>query len=351
MVLTPAALAMAGFLVLTGCVAQQVPGADESSRGTGDPELLRLIRPSFPDGTRVAAAVIDDGDVRRAYLDAGASTVFETGSITKVFTGELLAVAIERGEVRAGDELGKHLDLDDAPVASVTLRDLAAHQAGLPLFPTDPELVERATADIEAGGDGIDASLDELLTQARDVELEPVHGSAYSNLGAALLGQALAAAAGTDYGSLVAERLFEPLDLDGASVPLEDEDVSIQHAGGTDADGKPVEPSSLGAYAPGGGIDATIDDLVAFAAGVIDGPLADSAAQTDTVDDGHGGSIGYFWNVADDHGDVILSHNGMTGGFASMLLIDRAAGTAAIVLSNRAESVDAVGEALLASLR
>ena len=342
---------MAGCLVLTGCVAQSGSGADESQRGTGDPELLRLIRPSFPDGTRVAVAVIDDGDVRRAYLDAGASTVFETGSITKVFTGELLAEAIERGEVRAGDELGEHLDLDDAPVASVTLRDLAAHQAGVPLYPTDPELVERATADIEAGGDGIDASLDELLSQARDVELEPVRGSGYSNLGAALLGQALAAAAGTDYVSLVTERLFEPLGLDGASVRFEDEDVSARHAGGTDADGREVEPSSLGAYAAGRRHRCD-HRRPRCLRGRRHRPTASRQRRpADTVDNGHGGSIGYFWAVSDDHGDVILSHNGMTGGFASMLLIDRAPGTAAIVLSNRAESVDAVGEALLASLR
>lgn len=52
----------------------------------------------------------------------------------------------------------------------------------------------------------------------------------------------------------------------------------------------------------------------------------------------------------DDRGHVILSHNGMTGGFTSIMVIDRTAGTAAIVLANRSESVDDVGYDLLAHL-
>ena len=54
--------------------------------------------------------------------------------------------------------------------------------------------------------------------------------------------------------------------------------------------------------------------------------------------------------VDDDRGHVILSHNGMTGGFTSIMVIDRTAGTAAIVLANRSESVDDVGYDLLAHL-
>lgn len=340
-----------GCLVLTACVgapaASPEPGASDA---TGDAELLRLIRPSFlADSDRVAVAVIDGDEVRRAYLGADATTVFEIGSITKVFTGELLARAVERGEVELDDELGEHLDLGDAPAASVTLRDLAAHRSGLPIFPSDPAWMEQAQADIDAGGDGVDETVDELLDLTRTVEVRPDQGFAYSNLGAAVVGQALAEAAGTDYATLLSERLLEPLGLDGASLPIDDEDVDPRHAGGFGAEGTAVEPSSLGAFAPAGGIHATVDDLVTFAAAVIDGPLTDSPAQTDTVEGGGGGArIGYFWTVEDDRGHVVLSHNGMTGGFASMMLIDRTAGTAAIVLANRSESVDQVGADLLA---
>lgn len=352
------AVALLGCLALSGCGAtgdatdDSATGAPSSAAATGDPELLRLIRPSFVDPhDRVAVAVIDGDDVRTAFMASDASTVFEIGSITKAFTGELLADAIARGEVHAGDPVGQYLDLGDAPVASATLRDLAAHRAGIPTFPIDdPAWVERATAAMEEGRDGVDETLDELLAEARSVEAVAGQGFSYSNMGAALVGHALATAAGTDYRSLVAERLLEPLGLDGASLPLIDDEVPATHAGGFDADGDAVDASALAAYAPAGGIHATVGDLVAFAQAVLDGPLTGSAAQTDTVDTGDGSGIGYFWSVRDAGGSRIVSHNGMTLGFASMLLIDTTAGTAAIVLSNRGESVDDVGATLLAHL-
>ena len=347
------ALVVTAGLLLTGvhCGRARSTTPAPGAQRTGDAELLRLIRPSFTgDGRRVAVAVIDGGEVRQAFQDADASTVFEIGSITKVFTGELLAEAIERGEVQADDEVGAYLDLGDAPIASVTLRDLAAHASGLPTFPTDPEWVEQATAEMAAGRDGVDENLDELLAQARAEALETEQEFGYSNMGAALLGQALAAAAGTDYPALLAERLLDPLGLDGASVPLEDDEVSSRHAGGMTAEGEPAEPSTLGAYAPAGGIHATVDDLVTFATAILDGPLADSAARSDTIDLGDGSAIGYFWGVDDDRGHVVVSHNGLTGGFAAMMIIDCTAGTAAIVLSNQAVVVDDIASTLLAHL-
>ena len=346
------ALVVTAGLLLTACTAGG-PGStpEPAAQRTGDAELLRLIRPSLTDERRrVAVAVIDGGEVRRAFQDADASTVFEIGSITKVFTGELLAEAIERGEVQADDEVGSYLDLGDAPIASATLRELAAHASGLPTFPTDPEWVEQATAEMAAGRDGVDENLDELLAQARAEALATEQEFGYSNMGAALLGQALAAAAGTDYPALLAERILDPLGLDDASVPLDDDAVSSRHAGGMTAEGDPAEPSTLGAYAPAGGIHATVDDLVTFAIAILDGPLADSEARSDTIDLGDGSAIGHFWRVNDDRDHIVVSHNGLTGGFAAMMIIDCTAGTASIVLSNQAVIVDDLASTLLAHL-
>ena len=350
-----------GCLLLTGCVgspssppstSSTPPGAEASAGTASDAELLRLIRPSFTDATdRAAVAVIDGGDVRTAFVDADEATVFEVGSITKVFTGELLADGVERGEVQLTDTLGEHLDLGDAPAASVTLRDLAAHRSGLATFPDDPEFIERVTADYEAGRDPFDQSVDELLSVARGMELTTPGSFAYSNIGAALLGQALAAAAGTDYRTLLSERLLDPLGLDGASLPLADDEVAETHAGGFDADGDAVEPSTLAAFAPAGGIHATIGDLVAFASAVIDGPLAGSAAQTDAVEMEGGSKMGYFWGITETSSGTTVSHNGQTLGFTSAMLIDPESGRAAIVLSNNAQLVDDVAATLLSHLR
>ncbi len=355
--IVPAALVIAGCLSLAACVTavpdSDAPTTSSAPRGaTGDEELLRLIRPSFLDDTdRVAVAVIDGGDVRTAFIDADETTVFEVGSITKVFTGELLAEAIERGEVEHADTLGQYLDLEDAPVASVTLRDLAAHRSGLATFPDDPQWQASVMAEYEAGRDPFDESLEEVLELARGMELTTPGQFAYSNIGAALLGHALAAAAGTDYQTLLTERLLDPLRLEHASLPLADDEVPDAHAGGFDADGDAVEASTLAGFAPAGGIHASIDDLVAFAQAVIDGPLAGSPAQTDTLDLGNGSQMGYFWGVSSTGGGTTVSHNGQTLGFTSAMHVVPEAGRAAIVLSNQSQLVDDVAATLLAHLR
>lgn len=308
-------------------------GGNASPR-TGDEELLRLIRPSFADAEAMAAvAVVADGEVRTAFVRAEPETRFEVGSITKTFTGLLLAEAIERGEVALDDGLGEHLDLHGSPVAEVTFGVLAAHRSGLPLFPSDPEWEQRSRALDAAGKDAVDETVPELLALARAEQLPAEPRTSYSNLGAALAGQALAAAAGTEYGDLLEERILDPLALDDTSLPVEDEDLDGDLARGRTADGALADPSTLGAFAPAGGIIATVDDLAEYAQAIIDGPYADSPALgPNRFGDG---DYGYFW-VLESRGDHdLVSHDGMTAGFTSALVIDRTAGTAAIVVVNR----------------
>ncbi|MFE5670222.1 serine hydrolase domain-containing protein [Agromyces sp. NPDC056523] len=353
------ATAAMAVMMTSGCSAMSPEAEAEAEAGaeadggtaagpTGDDALLRAIRPSFTQPDDVVAVALLDGDqVRTAFIDASHYTVFETGSITKTFTGLLLAEAIERGEVELDDTLGEHLDLGTSPAVSVTLGDLAAHRSGLPTFPSDPAWRERIEPGFLAGEDVIDESVDELLAEAAAETLPPEPEPMYSNMGAALVGQALAAAAGTEYRDLLTERILEPLALDGASLPVEDDEVPAGLAQGRTADGAPAEPSTLGAYAPAGGIAATVDDLVAYAAAVIDGPFADSAA-LEPRPGLDGGSIGYFWGVTDEGGHRFVEHDGMTAGFGSSLVIDLTAGTAAVILVNRADgSATGVARTLL----
>lgn len=332
---------------MAGCAAA-APEPSASSSVSGDAELLAAIRPTFTDRrAQVAVAVLAGDEVRTAFIRADAHTLFETGSITKTFTGLLLAEAIERGEVELDDQIGEYVDLDDAPAASVTFEELSAHRSGLPTFPSDPAWRERVEEGFLAGKDVVDETVEELLAEASAEPLPPDAPPQYSNMGAALVGQALASAAGVDdYRTLIAERIFEPSGMDEAVLPVEDHEVPEGLARGWTADGAEAEPSTLGAYAPAGGVAATVGDLVAYARAVIDGPFAGSAA-LEPRPGLEGSDIGYFWGVSTANGHEIVEHNGQTAGFASILVIDRTAGTAAVVLSNQGRIIDEVGARLL----
>lgn len=350
----PLAATVVALAVVAGFAACVPDGVSGSMRPTaspgseGDAELLRAIRPTFSDpDDMVAVAVVDRAGFRTAFIGADEDTAFEIGSITKTFTGLLLAEAVERGEVDLDDAVGEYLDLGRSPAASATFEELATHRSGLPTFPSDPEWVAEVERGFDSGEDVLDESVPELLALARAEPVAPDAGPQYSNLGAALTGHALAAAAGTDYATLLEERILDPLGLDGASLPVEDDEVPASLAPGFLADGRPAEPSTLGAFAPAGGIVATVDDLAAYARAVIDGPFADSAA-LEPLARWEGSEIGAFWSLSTGYaGHDYASHGGLTAGFGSSLLVDRTAGRAVIVLANSGEVVDSLAEDLL----
>jgi CubicO group peptidase (beta-lactamase class C family) len=81
----------------------------------------------------MAYAVVRDGDATvGGFGGAEPRTIFEIGSLTKVFTALLLADMAERGQVRLSDPAARYLPGAAGPV---TLADLATHTAGLPRLP------------------------------------------------------------------------------------------------------------------------------------------------------------------------------------------------------------------------
>src|SRR6266516_1613548 len=75
----------------------------------------KLREALFPGSSgEVSVAVVDGSTVRYANFGADENAQFEIGSITKAFTGLLLADAIERGEVTADTKVGALLMLGGA---------------------------------------------------------------------------------------------------------------------------------------------------------------------------------------------------------------------------------------------
>jgi CubicO group peptidase (beta-lactamase class C family) len=328
-------LALAATL-LAGCTGSDASKTSDRQSHTGDTRLLGQIRSAFADHfDRAAVAVVADGNVRSAYIRADETTVFEVGTITKALTGELLAMAINRGEVSLHDPIGAYLDLDAAPTAFINLESLATHHGGIPPLPTDSDWIAAFDRAMAAGEDPPNDGLDEFLELARDLDVKADAAFENSNVGSALLGHALAAAADTNYSDLLTERILKPLGMDHAVLAETSAQVPDEHAGGYTESGEPVEAWSFGAFSPAVGLDATLTDLVVLAQAVIDGNLAGSAAQEPIADTDSGDwRIGYQWFVTHEPPGTITVIEGETAGFSSCLLINQEAGTAAIVLAN-----------------
>jgi len=169
-----------------------------------------------PGGRRVVAyGSLANGDPRPLDGD----TIFEIGSISKVFTSLLLADMVNCREVTLDDPAAKHLPekvkMPERNGRSITLLDLSTHTSGLPNIPGN--LKPKDPGNPYAG-----YSVDDLYQFLSGYELTRDPGSEfeYSNLGAGLLGHLLAYRAGTDYESLIRTRITRVLGMPGTGITL-----------------------------------------------------------------------------------------------------------------------------------
>ena len=85
----------------------------------------------------VSYGSLEKGDKR--VLDG--DTLYEIGSITKVFTSLLLADMAQRGEVKLDDPIAKYVPttakIPQREGRQITLVDLATHTSGLPRMPAN----------------------------------------------------------------------------------------------------------------------------------------------------------------------------------------------------------------------
>ncbi len=279
-------------------------------------------------------------------------TLFEIGSITKTFTGLLLALAVERGEVQLDTEIAELLpEPDVAPAfgdAPIRLEHLVTHTSGLPRMPPDfrPKDPRNPFDDYEAA---------DLYASLSRTELAQAPGAryAYSNYGAGLLGHLLERAGGASYEELVLKRICEPLGLRDTRATLA-EAARARLAPGHAANGSPRAGWTFSALAGAGALRSSAADMLRFAranlqpdATPIGAALRASRRRLFALPGGGGVAMG--WHV---EADGTVWHNGGTGGYRSILLFDEADAVAVVVLANTmTDRVDRLGREVLTLLR
>nr|MDQ3578296.1 beta-lactamase family protein [Actinomycetota bacterium] len=158
---------------------------------------------------------------RRAGEPMGPDVAHEVGSLSKTFTGLLLADMVTRGEVDYDDPVVAHLPGHAAPSGEagrrITLLGLATHTAGLPRTPSRVYLTMLRTGWRDPYAH---YTVDQLYRTTARLRPGTAGRFRYSTLGYGLLGQALANATGTPYPRLLTERVLNPLGLSGAAAEL-----------------------------------------------------------------------------------------------------------------------------------
>lgn len=265
-------------------------------------------------------------------------TLYEIGSISKTFTGLLLANGSLAGDWQLDDPVTQYLPNDIDLPDGVTLRRLSTHTSGLPRMPHD---FSPATMDDPY----IDYGTEELFTTLRSIEMAyaPGEGAEYSNLAVGLLGTVMAQQNGTSYEQLLRDEILTPLKMDHTTIALsaeQDRHFAAPHS----ADGEPAHRWDFDALAGAGAIRSDVRDMLRYAQAQLEPektPLAEAIALSQrrhTAPQGPslGNGITLGWFILDTQGDMVtaLGHGGQTGGYACFVGFNRAKDYAVVVLTN-----------------
>jgi len=275
-------------------------------------------------------------------------TVFDVGSITKVFTALLLADMARHGEVSLDDPAAKYLDakkvkLPERGGKQITLVDLATHTSGLPLRPTN--LVSKDSND-KYRGYTVDLMYECLssFTLPRDIGTK----YEYSNIGYGLLGHVLEKRMGKPYGGLVESRITQPLEMKDTHIGLNSA-MKSRMAAGYNNELTPI-PSEwhFGVLQSAGAFSSTANDLLKFLGAVLgfkQSPL--QPAMKSMLDIRRPGGmqpstqIALAWNVYIDGEQEVVWKNGSVGGYRSFIGFDPKAGVGVVALANAQTAVGA----------
>jgi len=356
------AIIVVTILSVAGAVAQSAANSPVPS-DDGIRKILIERIDTFHQGVGIVVGVVDAHGRRIvAYgnLEKGdprplnGDTIFEIGSVTKVFTSLLLADMVQHGEVALSDPVAKYLPAEvkvpERGDRKITLVDLSTHTSGLPRLPSNFHPKDPANP-------YADYTTEQLFQFLSSYQLTCDIGSRfeYSNLGGGLLGLALARRAGTDYEALVRSRIAEPLGMTSTGITLTPE-MRARLAVGHDASLKAVPNWDFQALAGCGALRSTANDLLTFLAanlGYVKSPLAPAMASmlavrrptsTPTL-----GDIGLAWRIAKTSDGELVWHNGGTFGYRSFIGYDAKTGVGIVVLSNTFTNagVDDIGMHLL----
>lgn len=281
-----------------------------------------------------------------------ANTLFEIGSITKVFTSVLLAHYVIENKLKLSDSIGKYLPdsvLYNTPLKYITLQMLANHTSGLPRMPDN-----FMSANTDSLNPYKQYDQRKLYTFLRNCTLLSTPGEQYeySNLGTALLGIILEKVSGMSYEKMVKQIICTPLKMDNTAQHLSAQQMA-RFATVYNQAGEQTPAWDFGVMGAAGALRSSVHDMLLFArANTENGASKISKALTLShhVTYSKVPQIGLGWHINIVGENPIYWHNGGTYGSSSFLAFVPGKNVAVVVLSNASENVDATAQDILQAL-
>ena len=278
-------------------------------------------------------------------------TLFEIGSISKVFTGLLLAHLVLENKASLADPVSKFFpELKGLPTGPITLMELSTHTSGLPRLPTNLWIQDPLDPYYAYQIGDLFKFLKTFPLGKRPTEFS---WDNYSNVGVGLLGYVLTRISGKTYAELLRDVITQPLQMNDTVIRL-NSDQSVRFAKPYNSALVEVKPWLLpDAFVGSGGIRSTQADMTKFLRAAMNptaSPLARAFKLSQQVHaSSDKGSIGLGWAIDRNHeGQTrILSHSGGTGGYKSFIGFNAKKGIGFVSLTNTSSGLQCLEEILL----
>jgi CubicO group peptidase (beta-lactamase class C family) len=315
-----------GAVGIPGCAIGVLDGGEETVRGLGV--------------TSVEHPLEVDGD-----------TLFQTGSITKTFTGTLVMRLVEEARVDLDAPVRTYvpeLRMQDEDVAArVTMRHLLTHTGGW---------VGDYFDDTGRGDDALALMCERLTELAQETPLGDLW--AYNNPGFYLAGRVVEVVTGQPFEDALRELVLEPLGLERSFFFPEDV-MTHRFAVGHDREGKVARPWALArSTAPAGGLVSSVRELLGYARfhmgdgeGVLRRESLDAMRVPLAATAGFADWVGLTWYGREHDGRTFVGHSGGTNGQISLLQLCPEEGWALAVLTNHDDGGDLTRAVFAEALR
>lgn len=341
-------------LVFSLCFIAVADGAGAAPVAAVVDRAARAFTAAHPDAPAMSIGVYRDG---RAYtfdygtLEPGgkraptAKTPYPIASITKTFTGTLLAQAQLEGKLRLDDDVRKYLDGDfpnlEVDGHPVRLFDLLDHRSGLPFFLPDHPETRPDFASTEPWATRISTALsgysrDAFYADLRAVKLEFAPGSAfkYSNAAAQLAGFVLERVYGEPYETLLKRKILAPLGMRDTSITLSPRQLATRTRG-YDGTGR-LMPDNPDALQGAGAIKSSTRDMLKYIAWHLDerAPVIELSHRPVFTTGGYSAALN--WQILAGENKRVIWQSGNFEAFHAYCILEPELGLGLVVLFNQA---------------
>ncbi|RBL93326.1 serine hydrolase domain-containing protein [Chitinophaga flava] len=260
-------------------------------------------------------------------------TLYEIGSITKTFTGTILAHAVLENKVRLSDDIRKYLDGSFPNLEynghPITLKDLANHTSRIPTVPDDL-FSQRGVNLLAPWNDYNEKMFWEALHRVKPDTISG-YKFQYSNLGMSLLGHILARVYKQPYEKLVEKYITQPMKMGGTTVlPLKDKNelLALKYS----SNGYLLPYWHQQAFLPAGiGMVSNIDDMLNY----LSYQIADSDPTIQLTHQPTSENVGLSWGIGNPGTPYKLyEHSGGTYGFTTIIRAFPEAKAGIVILTN-----------------